>query len=152
MVVPPSDEGREVLQPSLLPVPGHSVSDLSVEASPCDQHCVSDGVRDSAGIAEINNVTNIVTTSVHLLYSIFKQEAWLLGPVRFDQSGCPAHLKAATSSHEVCAAVVGWSPGHVISSIHIQNESPLPGVRVGAPPDAAFLSKPRPCHPDKTFL
>ena len=56
MVVPPGDEGREVLQPSLLPVPGHSVSDLSVEASPRDQHCVSDGVRDGAGIAVINNV------------------------------------------------------------------------------------------------
>ena len=158
MVIPPSDESQKVLQPSLLPVPDHSVPDNIAslpKASPRYQHCVSDGVRDGAGIAVINSVTVtnlIITTSLHLTllpYSIFKIEALILGPVRFDQRGCPALLKAATSSHEVCAAAVGWSPGDVIASPHIQSDSRLPGACVGAPLDAADIIYQIPSHPNK---
>ena len=156
MVVPPGDEGRKVLQPSLLPVPDHSVPDNIAslpKASPRYQHCVSDGVRDGASIAVINNVTvtNLVTTLLHLTllpYSIFKIEAHILGPVRFDQRGCPALLKAATSSHEECAAAVGWSPGDVIASPHIESDSRLPGACVGAPLDAADIIYQIPSHPN----
>ena len=63
VVTPPSDERREILQPSLLPVPYNS--------GPCDpttsdNNCVCNGVRDGAGPAVINNVTNIIITLLHL--------------------------------------------------------------------------------------
>ena len=60
---PPSDERREILQPSLLPVPdnsGHGVDTTS------DNYCVSNGVSDGTGLAVINIVTNIIITSPHL--------------------------------------------------------------------------------------
>ena len=63
MVVSPSDQIREVLQPSLLPVPDHSV--IAAD-SPGDHHCVSDGVRDGTGSAVIKKVTTLIITSLHL--------------------------------------------------------------------------------------
>ena len=63
MVASPSDQIREVLQPSLLPVPDHSVLG---GVTPRDHHCVSSGVRDGAGSAVINNVTTLIITSLHL--------------------------------------------------------------------------------------
>ena len=57
MAPPPSDETREVLQPSLLSIPRHTGA---VEETPYDQYCVSNGVRDGAGLAVINNVANII--------------------------------------------------------------------------------------------
>ena len=54
---PPSDETREVLQPSLLAVPDNS--GLGVETT-SDHYCVCNGVRDGAGHAVINNVTNLM--------------------------------------------------------------------------------------------
>ena len=52
MLAPPSDERREVSHPSLLPVSDHSF--LTTTTS--DHYCVSNGVRDGAGLAVINNV------------------------------------------------------------------------------------------------
>ena len=62
VVIPPSDETREILQPSLLPVPdnsGHGVITTS------DNYCVSNGVRYGADVAVINIVKNIIITSLH---------------------------------------------------------------------------------------
>ena len=61
MVPPPSDETREVLQPSLLSIPGHTGA---VEETPNDQYCVSNGVRDGAGLAVKNNVKNITNKNL----------------------------------------------------------------------------------------
>ena len=61
--MPPSDERREILQPSLLPVPDNSGHG---EITTSDHYCVSYGVRDGTGVAVINNVTNIIITSLHL--------------------------------------------------------------------------------------
>ena len=60
---PPSDERWEILQPSLLPVPDYSGPD---EITTSDNNCVCNGVRDGAGPAVINNVTNIIITLLHL--------------------------------------------------------------------------------------
>ena len=62
MPIPPSDERREVLQPSLLPVPGNSVHGVVTTS---DHYCVSNGVRDGTGLTAINNVTNIIIPSLH---------------------------------------------------------------------------------------
>ena len=76
MGTPTSDERREVLQPSLLPVPGHIVPDppvtstISVHSATSDHYGVSNGVRDGAGLAVINNVTNIIITSLHLTLTL----------------------------------------------------------------------------------
>ena len=81
MAPPLCDETREVLQPSLLSIPGHTGA---VEETPNDQYCVSNGVRDGAGLAVINNVTNIIKTLLHLtllLCGISKWEALLLTPI-----------------------------------------------------------------------
>ena len=61
MVPPPSYETREVLQPSLLSIPGHTGA---VEETPNDQYCVSNGVRDGAGLAVKNNVKNITNKNL----------------------------------------------------------------------------------------
>ena len=66
MAVPPSDERREILQPSLLPVPGHTGAG---EETTSDQYCVSNGVRDGAGLAVINDVTSIITSPVKFLWA-----------------------------------------------------------------------------------
>ena len=64
MAIPPGDQIRQVLKPSLLPVPDHSV--LGVD-TPRDHHCVSDGVRNGTGSPVINNViTPFIITSLHL--------------------------------------------------------------------------------------
>ncbi len=63
MVPPTGDQIREVLQPSLLPVPDHSVMG---ELTPRDHHCVSVGVRDGAGSAVINKVITLIIISLHL--------------------------------------------------------------------------------------
>ncbi len=61
MVLSPSDEGRKVLQPSLLTIPGHHVH---FPETPCDHHRVRDGVRDGAALAVINNDdTNLMIIS-----------------------------------------------------------------------------------------
>lgn len=60
MAVPSGDERWEVLKPSLLPIPGHIGA---AEETPSDQYCVSNGVRNGAGLAVINNITNIIKTS-----------------------------------------------------------------------------------------
>ena len=63
MVPPPRDETWEILQPSLLPVPYNSGQGVSTTS---DNYCVSNRVRDGAGQAVINIVTNIIITSLHL--------------------------------------------------------------------------------------
>ena len=68
MDVSPSDEILEVLQPSLLPVPDHSVHGA---VTPRDHHCVSVGVRDGAGIAVKNDVTNLISTQQHLTLTMY---------------------------------------------------------------------------------
>ena len=105
MILSPYVETREIFLPSLDIVYGHSGAGASTT---CDDHCVS--VRDSAGIAIINNVNigiaviNLIITSLHfntyLPCLIFELEAWLLGSVRFDQSCCAL---AVSTSYEVSA-------------------------------------------------
>ena len=56
---PPSDERREVLQPSLMPVPGYI---WHVQITTSYNYCISNGVRDGAGLAVINNVTKMIIT------------------------------------------------------------------------------------------
>ena len=130
MAVPPSDERREILQPSLLPVPGHTGAG---EETTSDQYCVSNGVRDGAGLAVINNITNIIKASLHLkllLCGIFKWEALILTPIICYQSSCLPNVSADTS-HEVSAGVAAaWCPGDMAPSRDIQGESLLPGARV----------------------
>ena len=63
MALSSSDERREILQPSLLPVPGHSGPGKETTS---DHYCVSNGIRDGTGLAVIINVTNIMITSLHL--------------------------------------------------------------------------------------
>ena len=63
MVLPPSDERREILQPSLLPIPDNSSLGLITTR---DHYCVSNRVSDGTGITVINNVTNIIITSLNL--------------------------------------------------------------------------------------
>ena len=78
MGTPTSDERRKVLQPSLLPVPGHIVPDppvtstISVHSATSDHYGVSNGVTDGAGltVTVINNVTNIIITSLHLTLTL----------------------------------------------------------------------------------
>lgn len=78
MVVPPSYEGRKVLQPSLLTVPGHSVQGVP---TPRDHHCASDGVRYGTAISVIYNVTNmIITLSMHLTLTKFYTSVRNLAP------------------------------------------------------------------------
>ena len=67
MSLPPSDERRKVLQPSLLSVPDYSGPG---KATPRDHYCFSYGVRDGAGNAVINNVTNIIITLLHLSLTV----------------------------------------------------------------------------------
>ena len=64
MAPPPSDETREILQPSLLSIPDYCVR--GSETTTSEHYCVSNGVRDGAGPAVNNNVTNIIITSLHL--------------------------------------------------------------------------------------
>ena len=69
MVSPPSEERREILQPSQLPVSDNS----SVGAiTTSDHYCVSHRVRDGAGLAVINIVTNtiIIITSLNLALTL----------------------------------------------------------------------------------
>ena len=63
MPIPPSDERGEILQPSLLPVPDNSGPGVITTS---DNYCVSNGVRNGAGEAVINNVANIIITSLNL--------------------------------------------------------------------------------------
>ena len=52
----------EVLQPSILTIPGHM---FMCEETTRDHHCVRDGVRDGAGIPVINrDETNLVILPV----------------------------------------------------------------------------------------
>ena len=67
MAISPGDQIREVLQPSLLPVPDHNVQGA---VTPRDHHCVGDGVRNAAGIAVIDNVTTLIITSLHLTLTL----------------------------------------------------------------------------------
>ena len=67
MVIPPSDERREILQPSLLPIPDNS--GLGQETT-SDNYCVRYGVRDGTGQAVINIVTNMIVTSLHLTLTL----------------------------------------------------------------------------------
>ena len=61
MVSPPSEERREILQPSQLPVSDNS----SVGAiTTSDHYCVSHRVRDGAGLAVKNNVKNITNKNL----------------------------------------------------------------------------------------
>ena len=73
---------------------------------------------------------------MYVLYIIFETEAWLLSPVRFDQSGCVPALTVQTS-HEVCTNVRIRSPGDVIRPPNIQGEILLPGSIDWAPPHTA---------------
>ena len=67
MQIPPGKKRREVLQPSLLPVPDYGGPG---KATPRDHYCFSYGVRDGAGNAVINNVTNIIITLLHLSLTV----------------------------------------------------------------------------------
>ena len=67
MCPPPSDESWEILQPSLLPVPGHNVCGGDTTS---DHYCVSNGARDAAGGAVIDNVTNQIINSLHLTLTL----------------------------------------------------------------------------------
>ena len=67
MVQSPSDQIRKVLQPSLLPVPDHSTRGV---ATPRDDYCVSNGVRDGAVITVISNVINLIITSQHITLTL----------------------------------------------------------------------------------
>ena len=67
MLSPPSDERREVSQPSLLPVPDHSFLGVSTTS---DNHCLSNRVSDGTGLAVINNVIckhNLTAFSTYLV-------------------------------------------------------------------------------------
>ncbi len=57
MSASPSDERWEILQPSHLAVPDNSGPGV---VTPRDHCCVSNGVRDGAGVTVINNVTIIL--------------------------------------------------------------------------------------------
>ena len=81
MGVPPSDERREILQPSLLPVPDNSGLGGPTTS---DHNCVCDGVRDGAGLAVINNQcykhnTNLTTAfnTYNASYLSGKPGSWL---------------------------------------------------------------------------
>ena len=63
MVPSPNVETREILLPSLVTVHGHCGEGVKTTR---DHHSVSVGVRDGAGVAVINNVTNLIITSQHL--------------------------------------------------------------------------------------
>ena len=63
MVFPPSDERREIFQPSLLPVPDNSGLGGPTTS---DNYCVCNGVRYGTRVAVINNVTNVIITSLNL--------------------------------------------------------------------------------------
>ena len=79
MLAPPSDEGREILQPSLLPIPDNSGPGVKTTS---DHYCVSNGVRDGTGRAVINNVTdtNIIITSLHVTLTLLHILAGSLAP------------------------------------------------------------------------
>ena len=85
MVFPPSDERREILQPSLLPVPDNSVHGVATTSY---HYCISHRVSNGTGKAVIiiTNTNNNLTAFKHLLCVIFKREGLLLAPVIFDQS------------------------------------------------------------------
>ena len=55
MSLSPGDEVFEVTQPSLLPIPDHSVL---VRGTTSDHYCVSNGVGDGTGMTVINSSTN----------------------------------------------------------------------------------------------
>ena len=67
MAEPSTDKIREVPQPALLPVPDRSVRGV---ATPRDDHCVSDGVRDGAVITVISNVINLIIISQHFTLTL----------------------------------------------------------------------------------
>ena len=77
MVVPPSDERRKVPQPSLLPVSDYSGPGVETTS---DHNRVSYGVRDGAGPAVINNVTNIIITSLYLTLTMRHIQVGSLAP------------------------------------------------------------------------
>ena len=77
MALPPSDERREVLQPSLLPVPDNSGPGACTTS---DHNCVCNGVRDGAGSAVINNVKNIIITLLHLTLTMQHIQVGSLAP------------------------------------------------------------------------
>ena len=77
MVTPPSDERREILQPSLLPVPDNCCPG---EITTSDHNRVSNGVRDGTGPAVINNVTNIIITLLHLTLTMHHIQVGSLAP------------------------------------------------------------------------
>ena len=82
MVVPPSYEGREVLQPSVLTIPGHSVRGVP---TPRYHHCASDGVSYGTAVSVIYNVTNLIITlnTYKVLYLSGKPISWVpLGLIR----------------------------------------------------------------------
>ena len=67
MAASPNEERREILQPSLLPVPDYNVHGVIISVdTTSDHYCVCYRVRDGAGPALINSVTNIIITSLHL--------------------------------------------------------------------------------------
>ena len=72
---------------------------------------------------------------------MFKHEARLLGPVRFDQSGCPPRL-TAIPAHEECAYVGPRSPGDMLRSPNTQSEKVLPCASVRAPLQARVTGVP----------
>ena len=68
--VPPRDETREILQPSLLPVPDNSgLGEGLITTS--DHYCVCNGVRYGTRVAVIINVTSIMITSLYLTLTLF---------------------------------------------------------------------------------
>ena len=86
MIVSRGDETREVLQPSLLPVPDHGVQDVIVSVYTTRyNHCVSNRVRDGAGKAVIKNVINLMIISPDLTYCVSylspKPGSWLASGV-----------------------------------------------------------------------
>ena len=70
---------------------------------------------------------------------MFKHEARLLGPVRFDQSGCqPTEITACITAHQVSAYVGPRSPGDMLISPNIQSELEFPGAGVWTPLETGF--------------
>ena len=67
MEAPSSDERREILPLFLLPVSDYS---FQVWITTRDHYCVSNRVSDGTGITVINNVTNIIITSLHLTLTV----------------------------------------------------------------------------------
>ena len=114
MLAPPSDERREVSQPSLLPVPDHSFLGVSTTS---DHYCVSNGVRDGAGLAVINNVIrkhndNLTTFSTYVV-SYLRVKPGLVVPsdvTKVVVNFCPH------DSPPIAVGATAWRPGDVFIS------------------------------------